>query len=159
LIWSNNRARRRGADTVSEPHRDAVLAKGPDLLDQAVIQLPVPLARQEYLYGSATLENSDLFRQILSVVYASATRAGSRVFHASSAIRAFCAAGYAAKPPQRQEDSRPQKMRASRSAFYQERSYLFLARLPANRPANSKQTRTWRQRWRCTNPRPDLRGL
>jgi hypothetical protein len=25
---------------VSEPHRDAVLAEGPDLLDQAVIQLP-----------------------------------------------------------------------------------------------------------------------
>src|SRR5215469_2180258 len=30
---------------VSEPYRDAVLAKGPDLLDQPIIQLPVPFAR------------------------------------------------------------------------------------------------------------------
>src|SRR5215471_16424791 len=37
-------------------------------------------------------KNSDRFRQTLSIVYASATRLGSRVFHASSAIRAFCAA-------------------------------------------------------------------
>src|SRR5262249_53317596 len=37
-------------------------------------------------------KNSDRFRQTLSIVYASATRPGSRVFHASSAIRAFCAA-------------------------------------------------------------------
>jgi hypothetical protein len=36
--------------------------------------------------------NSARLRQRLSIVYASATLAGSRVFHASSAIRAFCVA-------------------------------------------------------------------
>src|SRR6478672_7938451 len=36
--------------------------------------------------------NSERLRQRLSVVYARATRAGSRVFQASSAMRAFCAA-------------------------------------------------------------------
>src|SRR5215467_9327871 len=36
--------------------------------------------------------NSARLRQRLSVVYASVTLAGSRVFQASSAIRAFCAA-------------------------------------------------------------------
>src|SRR6516165_9588651 len=41
--------------------------------------------------------NSARLRQRLSVVYASATLAGSRVFHASSAIRAFCAAVSAVK--------------------------------------------------------------
>src|SRR6476646_728295 len=41
--------------------------------------------------------NSERLRQRLSVVYASATRAGSRVFHASSAIRTFCAAVSAVK--------------------------------------------------------------
>src|SRR6516164_2065825 len=41
--------------------------------------------------------NSARLRQRLSVVYASATRAGSRVFYASSAIRAFCAAVSAVK--------------------------------------------------------------
>jgi hypothetical protein len=39
---------------VSEPYRDAVLAKGPDFLDQAIVQLPVPFGCQECLYGSAT---------------------------------------------------------------------------------------------------------
>src|SRR6266853_2528913 len=41
--------------------------------------------------------NSERLRQRLSVVYASATRAGSRVFHASSARRAFSAAVSAVK--------------------------------------------------------------
>src|SRR5215467_9506801 len=41
--------------------------------------------------------NSARLRQRLSVVYASVTLAGSRVFHASSAIRAFCAAVSAVK--------------------------------------------------------------
>src|SRR5215469_18285562 len=34
---------------VSEPNRDAVLAKGPDFLNQAIVQLPVPFACQECL--------------------------------------------------------------------------------------------------------------
>src|SRR6267378_8363890 len=41
--------------------------------------------------------NSARLRQRLSTVYASATRAGSRVFHASSAMRVFCAAVSAVK--------------------------------------------------------------
>src|SRR6266849_4821053 len=47
--------------------------------------------------ASRPCRNSERLRQRLSVVYASATRAGSRVFHASSAIRAFCAAVSAVK--------------------------------------------------------------
>src|ERR1700730_3005415 len=47
--------------------------------------------------ASRPCRNSARFRQRLSVVYASATRAGSRVFHASSAWRAFCAAVSAVK--------------------------------------------------------------
>src|SRR6202789_477555 len=42
--------------------------------------------------ASRPCKNSARLRHRLSVVYASATRAGSRVFHASSAMRAFCAA-------------------------------------------------------------------
>src|ERR1700730_17207454 len=41
--------------------------------------------------------NSERLRQRLSTVYASATRAGSRVFHASSAMRAFCVAASSVK--------------------------------------------------------------
>src|SRR6266436_7698032 len=41
---------------VSEPYSDAVVAEGPDFLDQPVVQLPVPLARQEGLYSSAALK-------------------------------------------------------------------------------------------------------
>ncbi len=36
--------------------------------------------------------NSARLRQVLLRVYASATRSGSRVFHASSAMRTFCVA-------------------------------------------------------------------
>src|SRR5882672_12148206 len=42
--------------------------------------------------ASRPCRNSARLRQRLSTVYASATRAGSRVFQASSAMRAFCAA-------------------------------------------------------------------
>src|SRR5215469_6681258 len=39
---------------VSKPYSDTIFAKCPDLLDQAVIQLPAPLARQKRLNGGAT---------------------------------------------------------------------------------------------------------
>ena len=41
---------------IGEAHGDAVLAKGPDFLDQPVVELAVPFARQERLDGLATLE-------------------------------------------------------------------------------------------------------
>src|SRR5262245_14575813 len=41
---------------VSKPYCDTVLAKCPDFLDQAVIQLPAPLARQKCLNSRAPLE-------------------------------------------------------------------------------------------------------
>src|SRR5215467_7832204 len=41
---------------VRETHRDAVLAEGPDFLDQAVVKLTVPLARQESFDGGAALK-------------------------------------------------------------------------------------------------------
>src|SRR6266849_2380951 len=47
--------------------------------------------------ASRPWKNSARLRQRLSTVYASATRAGSRAFHASSAMRVFCAAVSAVK--------------------------------------------------------------
>src|SRR5262249_35739901 len=41
---------------VSEPHRDAVLAKGPHFLDQTVVQFAAPLARQKRHDGLAALK-------------------------------------------------------------------------------------------------------
>src|SRR5580658_4244193 len=41
---------------VGETHRDAIFPKGPQLLDQAVIQLTVPLAFQERPDGLTTLK-------------------------------------------------------------------------------------------------------
>src|SRR5215471_5198315 len=41
---------------VGETHRDAVLAERPNFLDQAVVKLMVPLARQERFDGSAALK-------------------------------------------------------------------------------------------------------
>ena len=41
---------------VSKPDRDAVVTKGPDFLDQTVVQLLIPLACQESLYGSTALK-------------------------------------------------------------------------------------------------------
>src|SRR5215831_13795884 len=41
---------------VRKPYCDTVLTKGPDLLNQAVIQLPAPLARQKCLNGGTALK-------------------------------------------------------------------------------------------------------
>src|SRR3954453_1210299 len=41
---------------VGETHRDAILAEGPDFLDQAVVKLAGPFARQECFDGSAALK-------------------------------------------------------------------------------------------------------
>src|SRR4030095_7065405 len=41
---------------VCEAHRDAVVVKGPEFLDQAIVELAVPLARQERLDGAASLQ-------------------------------------------------------------------------------------------------------
>ena len=41
---------------IGEAHGDAVVAERPDFLDQAVVELAVPFARQERLDGLATLE-------------------------------------------------------------------------------------------------------
>ena len=40
---------------IGKAHRDAVLAEGPDFLDQAVVELALPFACQERLYGVAAL--------------------------------------------------------------------------------------------------------
>src|SRR6185312_14497007 len=49
------------------------------------------------MISARPLTNSARLRQRLSSVYARATRSGSRVFHASSAARTFCAAVSAVK--------------------------------------------------------------
>src|SRR6266853_4886902 len=41
---------------VGKAHGDAVLAEGPDLLDQSVVEFAVPLAAQKLLNGSAPAE-------------------------------------------------------------------------------------------------------
>src|SRR5258706_5562493 len=41
---------------VGEAHGDAVAMERPELLDQAIVELPVPLARQERLDGLAPLQ-------------------------------------------------------------------------------------------------------
>ena len=57
---------------VGEAHRDAVVAKRPDLLDQPVVELALPLARQEGDDGVAALEE---FR---AVAPAAVERVGER---------------------------------------------------------------------------------
>ena len=41
---------------VGEAHGNAIVVKGPNLLDEPVVELAVPLARQERLDGLAALE-------------------------------------------------------------------------------------------------------
>src|SRR5712671_5827343 len=41
---------------IGEAHRDAVVAEGPDLLDQAIVELALPFARQEGLDLGAALQ-------------------------------------------------------------------------------------------------------
>src|SRR5580698_9130981 len=41
---------------VGKAHRNAIVPKGPDFLDQTVVELPVPLATQECLDCRATLQ-------------------------------------------------------------------------------------------------------
>src|SRR5271166_343054 len=57
---------------VGEANGYAVLTESPDLLDQAVVELTVPLARQERLYGLTALEK---FR---AVAPAAVARVGDR---------------------------------------------------------------------------------
>src|SRR5690348_12301027 len=57
---------------VGEPHRDSVLAEGPDFFDQPVIELARPLARQERLDGLPALE------KLRSIAPAAVGRVGKR---------------------------------------------------------------------------------
>ena len=82
---------------IGEAHGDTIVTEGPDLLDQAVIELAVPFARQERLDGLAALQE---FRAVAPAAVGRIGKrdaAGSRVFQASSAMRAFCAAVSAVK--------------------------------------------------------------
>jgi hypothetical protein len=47
--------RNRISPFVGEAYRDTVIAVGPEFLDQAVVELAVPLARQEGFDGRAAL--------------------------------------------------------------------------------------------------------
>src|SRR5579859_4853150 len=64
---------------IGEAHRDAILAKRPEFLDQPIIQFPRPLAHQECLDGAAALEK---FR---AVAPAAVFRIGER--HAGGVLR------------------------------------------------------------------------
>ena len=83
---------------IGEAHGDAVVAERPDFLDQAVVELAAPFARQECFDRLAALE------ELRAVAPAAVGRVGERdarrdrgVFQASSAMRAFCAAVSAVK--------------------------------------------------------------
>ena len=65
---------------VGKAHCDAIFAEGPDFLDEPVIEFADPFAPRNASMASRPCRNSARLRQRLSVVYASATRAGSRVF-------------------------------------------------------------------------------
>src|SRR5437588_4105865 len=41
---------------IGEAHRDAIVAKRPDFLDQAIIELPAPFPREERFDGLASLQ-------------------------------------------------------------------------------------------------------
>src|SRR3954447_7389079 len=53
---------------IGEAHGDAIVAERPHLLDQAVVELAVPLARQEASMAARPSRNSARLRQRLSVV-------------------------------------------------------------------------------------------
>ena len=54
---------------IGEAHRDTVLAKRPDFLDQAVVEFPAPLARQERFNGQgcSTLSTESEMQQCLTI--------------------------------------------------------------------------------------------
>jgi hypothetical protein len=52
---------------VSEAHGDPVLAASPDLLDEAIVQLLGPFAREEGLDGRAALEEPGESLQVKEV--------------------------------------------------------------------------------------------
>src|SRR5262249_34303222 len=57
---------------VGEAHRDAVLAEGPQLLDQPVVELAIPFARQKFLDRLAALD------ELGAVAPAAGRRVGER---------------------------------------------------------------------------------
>ena len=77
---------------VGEAHGDAVLAEGPEFLDQPVVEFARPFAGQERLDRLAALQ------ELGAVAPAAVRRIGERdargvaAFQASSARRTFCAA-------------------------------------------------------------------
>jgi hypothetical protein len=56
------------APLVGKAHGDTIVAEGPDLLDQAIVELPVPLAREERRDGVATPQKLRTVAPLLSTV-------------------------------------------------------------------------------------------
>ena len=74
---------------IGEAHGDAIVLKGPQLLDQSVVELAVPLATEKrHDLLSADDELGPVAPATLHAV-GDATRSGSRVFQPSSAARTF----------------------------------------------------------------------
>lgn len=74
---------------VGKAHGDTVAGVGPEFLDETVVKFARPLAGEKRSMASRPWMNSARLRHWLSAVYACATLAGSRPFHASSAMRTF----------------------------------------------------------------------
>jgi hypothetical protein len=67
---------------VGEAHGDAIAAEGPEFLDEPVVELAVPLPRQEGDDLGASVEE-------LAAVSPMTVNAGLQLFQASSAARTF----------------------------------------------------------------------
>ena len=66
---------------IREAHRDAGAIERPELFDEAIVELTLPLTRQELLDLFPAVTNSARLRQRLSTVYARQTLSGSREFN------------------------------------------------------------------------------
>ncbi len=71
---------------------NAVIAVGPQFLDQPIIQFTLPFGVRNWTIACRPQMNLSRLRQTESSLYASETRCGSRVFQAFSAARTFAVA-------------------------------------------------------------------
>ena len=77
---------------IGESHRDTIVVKSPEFLDQAIIEFSIPFPNKERDDRIAAEQKLTPISPRAVGSIRSATRPGSRVFHASSARRTFCAA-------------------------------------------------------------------
>ena len=77
---------------IGKAHGDVVVREGPYFLDQAIVELTRPFAAQKRLDRLAALKKFGAVAPAAVGRVGAGDATGSRVFQASSAVRAFCAA-------------------------------------------------------------------